>query len=112
VFEFGENRVPFYPATAAVFIAKFDLQTSLHLDCAIGSWVKLKYPANTVPCDFNLIQSTSYQLAQNSGSCCSDPSDTGPLLSTFSCWQWRAISLPVPDTSSFLGLPTLVIGRQ
>jgi hypothetical protein len=45
VFEFGENRVPVYPAAVAVFIAKFDFQTSVHLDCAIGSWVKLKYPA-------------------------------------------------------------------
>ena len=35
IFEFGENRVPVHPATAAllaVFIAKFDFQTSLHLD--------------------------------------------------------------------------------
>ena len=40
MFEFGENRVQAYPATAAVFIAKF--------------------------CDFNLIQFTSYQLAHNS----------------------------------------------
>jgi hypothetical protein len=40
VFEFGKNRVPVYPA---------NFQTSLHLDCAIGSWVKLKYPANSVP---------------------------------------------------------------
>lgn len=42
VFEFAENRVPVYLATAAMFIAKFF--------------------------DFNpnLIQFTSYQLAQNS----------------------------------------------
>jgi hypothetical protein len=31
VFEFGKNRVPVYPATAAAFIAKFDFQTSLLL---------------------------------------------------------------------------------
>jgi len=67
VFEFEKNRVPVYPATAAVFIVKFDFQTSLHLDCAIGSWVKLKHPANSVPSAIsNLIQFTSYQLAQNS----------------------------------------------
>jgi hypothetical protein len=41
VFELGENRVQVYPATAAVFIAKFDFKTSLLLDCAIGSWFKI-----------------------------------------------------------------------
>jgi hypothetical protein len=54
MFEFGENRVPVYAATAAVFIAKFDFQTSLPLDCAIGSRVKLKYPANSVPSAISL----------------------------------------------------------
>jgi hypothetical protein len=67
VFEFGENRVPVYPATVAVFIAKFDFQTSVHLDCAIGSWGQAKIPGQFCPkCDFNLIQFTLYQLAQNS----------------------------------------------
>jgi len=64
---FVENRVPVYPATSALFIAKFDFQTSLHLDCAIGSGVKLIISGQfCTKCDFNLIQSTSYQLAQNS----------------------------------------------
>ena len=66
VSEFEENRVPVYPATAAVFIAKFDFQTSLHVD--LRDWLlgQAKIPPNSGPSAMNLIQFTSNQLLQNS----------------------------------------------
>jgi hypothetical protein len=62
VFEFGEDRMPVYPANAAVFIAKFDFQTSLHLE--LRDWLlgQAKIPGQfCTKCYFNLIQFTSYQ---------------------------------------------------
>jgi hypothetical protein len=49
VFDFGKSERQVYPAATAGFIAKFDFQTSLHLNCAIGSWIKVKYLANCLP---------------------------------------------------------------
>jgi len=63
VFDFGENGVPAHPAAAAVFIAKFDFQTSVRLD---RDWLlgQAKIPDQfCTKRRFNLIQFTSYQLA-------------------------------------------------
>jgi len=66
VFEFGENRVPVQPATAAVYcqILLPDFTAPWLRDWLLG---QAKIPGQfCTKCDFNLIQSTLYQLAQNS----------------------------------------------